>query len=160
MLPQPDNQTLSLILSDQFQDLNWDSFSDADWEAFIHKAQAEGVAPLVYWAFSRSERLSSLPQAPRNFLRVSYAGTWMRNQRNFKELEVLSGLFARAEIPMVALKGICFALTIYPDIGLRPMGDMDLLVPRSKLAEAVHIAKSLGYEDTTSPMPLPVCRIC
>ncbi len=56
----------------------------------------------------------------------------MRNQRNLKELDNLSHMFAQAEIPMVVLKGICFMLTIYPDIGLRPMGDMDILVPRPK----------------------------
>jgi hypothetical protein len=48
----------------------------------------------------------------------------------------------------VVLKGACFALTIYPDIGLRPMSDLDILVPKTKLAEAVQIAKILGYEDT------------
>jgi hypothetical protein len=147
MFPQPDNQTLSLILSDRLQELNWDSFSDADWDALAHKAYLEGVAPLLYWIFSRSEGLSSLPQSARNFLRISYASTWMRNQKNLKELEVLSRLFARAEIPMVVLKGICFALSIYPDIGLRPMGDMDILVPGPKLSEAVRLARTLGYED-------------
>jgi hypothetical protein len=147
MLPQPDNQTLSLILLDRLQELNWDSFSDANWDTLVHKAQLEGVAPLVYWAFSRSERLPSLPQSARNLLRISYASTWMRNQRNLNELEILSQTFAQAEIPIVVLKGICFALTLYPDIGLRPMGDMDILVPGSNFSEAVCIAKTLGYED-------------
>ena len=45
-------------------------------------------------------------------------------------------------------------LTIYPDIGLRPMGDMDILVPRPKLAKAVRIAQSLGYENN-KPDALP-----
>jgi hypothetical protein len=48
---------------------------------------------------------------------------------------------------VVALKGVCFALTIYPDPGLRPMVDLDLLVPASKASEAVRIAKSSGYVD-------------
>jgi hypothetical protein len=39
-------------------------------------------------------------------------------------------------------------LTIYPDIGLRPMGDLDLLVPKAQFAEAVRIARSLGYVDS------------
>lgn len=47
----------------------------------------------------------------------------------------------------MALKGACFALTIYPDIGLRPMGDLDILVPAAQLDEAVEMAGSLGYAE-------------
>jgi hypothetical protein len=78
-----------------------------------------------------------------------YAGTWMNNQRILKELDILAQAFKQAGIPLVVLKGACFALTIYPDIGLRPMGDLDILVPGSKKSEAVRIARSLGYGDTT-----------
>ena len=143
-----DNHTLSRIISDRMPGPDWDSFSAADWDFLVAKAHAEGVAPLLYWTFSRSGKFSSLPQAVRNSLRVLYSSTWMQNQKHLKELEILARRFHQAEIPVVVLKGICFALTIYPDIGLRPMGDMDLLVPASKLAEAVRIAKSFGYEDS------------
>jgi hypothetical protein len=71
----------------------------------------------------------------------------MNNQKIFKELETLARLFKQAGIPLVVLKGACFALTIYPDLGLRPMGDLDLLVPDLKRSEAVQIALSLGYVD-------------
>jgi hypothetical protein len=143
-----DNHTLSLIISERMPELTGDSFSAADWDFLVSKAHAEGVAPLLYWMLSRSGKFSSIPQAVRNSLRLMYSSTWMQNQKIFKELEVLTRRFHRAEIPVAALKGVCFALTIYPDIGLRPMGDMDLLIPKSKLTEAVGIAKSLGYEDT------------
>lgn len=147
-LPPPSLDTLSLIISGRMPDLKGDSFSAADWDALTHRAHAEGVGPLLYWTLSRSGQFSSLPQEVRNFLRLMYAGTWMQNQTNFKELETLVHLFHQAEIPVVALKGVCFSLTIYPDIGLRPMGDLDLMVPASRLTEAVEIALSHGYADT------------
>jgi hypothetical protein len=144
----PTLDTLSLIISGRMPDLGGDSFSAADWDALARKAHSEGVGPLLYWTISGSGKFSSLPQETRNFLRLMYASAWMQNQQIFKELEALARLFHQAEIPVVALKGVCFALTIYPDVGLRPMGDLDILVPKTKLAEAVHIAKTLGYEDT------------
>jgi hypothetical protein len=61
------------------------------------------------------------------------------------ELESLTCLFYQTGIEVVALKGVCFVLTVYLDIALRPMGDMDLLVTKAKLAEAIAIAKSLYY---------------
>ncbi len=148
MQPQINNHTLSLIITDRMQELDLHSFSAADWNLLIGKAHAEGVAPLLYWTLSKSGKFSSLPDLARNSLRAMYSGTWMRNQKILKELETLTRLFTQADIPVVVLKGACFALTIYPDIGLRPMGDLDILVPKEKLAEAVKIAMSLDYADT------------
>ena len=144
-----DNLTLSLLISGRLQEIDWKSFSETEWESLISKAQREGVAPLVYWTFSKARNLSNLPLGIRNQLRSAYAGIWMQNQRMFKELETIARLFDQAGIEVVALKGVCVALTIYPDIGLRPMGDMDLLVSKEHLADAVQIAESLGYMDCT-----------
>jgi len=75
-----------------------------------------------------------------------YASTSIRNQLIFKELGVLTRIFQQAEISVVVLKGACLALTVYPDIGLRSMGDLDLMAPKEKLAETVEIVKSLDYQ--------------
>ncbi len=148
MPPQINNHTLSLIITDRMQELDWRSFSTSDWDLLIYQAHAEGVAPLIYWTLSKSGNFSSIPESTRNSLRSMYSGIWIQNQKILKELENLTRLFMQAEIPVVALKGACFALTIYPDIGLRPMGDLDILVPKARLAEAVQIAATLGYAET------------
>jgi hypothetical protein len=155
MLPNLDHdrQILSLLVSGRFDAAGWELFSDADWGRMIEKARMEGVAPLLYWAFSRSANFSSLPQDVQNSLRASYAYTWMKNQKNFKVLETLSHLFAQKDVLVVLLKGACYALTIYPDIGLRPMGDLDILVPAQKSSDAIQIVKSLGYTDWMPDAP-------
>ncbi len=141
-----DIHNLSLILSGRFQD--WDSFSATDWDPLIRLAQLQGVGPLLYKTLSGAGKFSTLPESARNALRGMYASSWTTNRNLFHELEILASRFAQAEIPAVVLKGACLALTIYPDMALRPMGDLDVLVPASRLAEAVSIAKSLGYVDT------------
>lgn len=140
-------QTLSGIISAN-ENIKLDSFSSADWDVFAHDAQAEGVAPLAYWILSASGKISALPESIRRALRAAYFQSWKHNEDIFHELEILAREFDRADIPVVALKGACFALTVYPDLGARPMGDLDLLVPATKLSEAVEIAKTLGYADT------------
>ena len=154
MPPQIDNHTLSLIISERMDALDYDSFSPADWNVLVHKAQAEGVGPLVYRVLSKSGEISFLPEALQHSLRAMYFSVRMNNEQIIGELESLAHLFERAGIPVVALKGICFALTIYPDIGLRPMVDLDLLVPASRISEAVEISRSLGYVDA-APEALP-----
>jgi hypothetical protein len=147
MPSQIDVYTLSKLISDQVPVGKRDSFSPSEWNDLLSLARREGVAPLIYWRFSKSGEFSAIPESSRNALRVLYASSWAQNQKLLKELEVLAKLFNEVEIPLVVLKGACYALTIYPDIGLRPMGDLDVLVPKEKLAQAVRIARSLGYDD-------------
>ena len=148
MSPQIDRSTLGLILSERTEALDLDSFAPAHWELLLQKAQGEGVAPRVYWELSRSGKLSACPAALQGRLRAAYFSVRMNNEALLKDLEALTRLFDKAGIPAVALKGICFALTIYPDIGLRPMGDLDLLMPTRRVQEALRIAKESGYVET------------
>jgi hypothetical protein len=112
----------------------------------VQLSEVEGVGPQLYWVLSKSERLSLLPKACQDRLRAMFTATRLNNLQILDELNQLTALFSQQGIPVVALKGICFALTIYPDIGMRPMVDLDLLVPRSRLQDAIQIAYSVGYE--------------
>jgi len=136
---------------------NWVSFSDVDWAQLVARAQSEGLAPLMYWVISKSGWFSSIPESLRERLRLDYVVTQLQNQSICKELDSLVRALNQARIPVVVLKGVCFALTLYPDIGLRPMGDLDVLVPSSRLTEAVQIARLLGYGNA-SPDASPGLR--
>ncbi len=140
-----DNHILSQLISDYPQAVDWASFSPEDWPLLLQAVHREGVGPLLYWMLSKSGKLSFLPEEARNSLRAMYARTWAQNQNILKELEIITRLFHERGIPVVVLKGACFALTIYPDIGLRPMEDLDILVPASRFVEAIAVAESLGY---------------
>jgi hypothetical protein len=142
-----DKLTLSQLIADPISAVDWDSISPADWNVLVQIAQVEKVGPLLYWRLAKSGKIGSLPDETRDFLRTLYASTWRQNYQILNEMEALVRQFDQADIPAVVLKGACFAVTIYPDIGLRPMGDLDLLVPKGKLNDAVRIAKSLGYRD-------------
>lgn len=55
-------------------------------------------------------------------------------------------------IEFAVLKGLYLAFSVYPDAGLRPMADLDLLVRRSDLDKISEILISLGYVEL-SPAP-------
>jgi hypothetical protein len=124
-----------------------DALSAVEWGQLVATAQREGLAPMLYWLLSKSGKFSTLPDAVRYSLRAHSAVTRIDNQAIYEELESLANAFKLAEIPCIVLKGGCYALTIYPDTGLRPMGDLDVLVPAARLPEAVQIAQSLCYVD-------------
>jgi hypothetical protein len=64
--------------------------------------------------------------------------------------KVLEALQARS-IPVMVLKGAALVNTVYADPGLRPMADVDLLVPEVRAHEAQAAVCSLGYRPWGSP---------
>jgi hypothetical protein len=143
-----DQQILGQFATGRLEGLNVESFSLEDWDRLIATASSEGLSPLIYSSLLQAGKLQSQPESVRHRLSAAYAVTWLQNESLLKELEILNERCGRAGIPVVLLKGVCFALTIYPDIGLRPMGDMDILVPRDRLKEAAGFATTQGFTET------------
>jgi hypothetical protein len=141
-------QTLGRIVTKCDEGLRLESLSNYDWESLIAYASAEGMSPSIYWTLVRSGQFGSLPEFVRHSLASAYAVTLFQNESVIAELEILAVRCQQAGIPVVLLKGVSFALTIYADIGLRPMGDMDLLVPAERLQEAVEFAKAEGFTES------------
>ena len=52
----------------------------------------------------------------------------------------------KAAIPVILLKGAHLGEFVYRNIGLRPMSDLDLMVPRESLMQSLQLAQKLGYE--------------
>jgi len=144
MNQHPGKQALARLLT-AFDLQVWKSLSPVERESFLAHLDAEGLAPLLYWNLSQSGEFSLLDAPDRERLRGAYFSTWQHNQRLLAEMTRLGEAFAQAGIPAVALKGACFALTIYPNIGLRPLGDLDLLIPAGKMDSALAIARGLGF---------------
>jgi hypothetical protein len=70
-------------------------------------------------------------------LKGAHRRAWMENQMLFRRAgPVLAGI-AAAGIPLLLLKGIPLAHRFYPNPGLRPMRDVDFLVPDSRFLEAL-----------------------
>jgi hypothetical protein len=146
-MTDPLKHTLARLASNHETAPNWLSLSVEQQQALLALAHQEGLGPLLYWRLSKSGQFSSLPRDQQEALRSLYASTWMQNSQIFQELDDIAAAFEQANIPIVLLKGACFALTVYEDIGLRPMGDLDILVPRDKFDQALQVALAQGYEN-------------
>ncbi len=60
--------------------------------------------------------------------------------------------FATAGIPTMVSKGGVLGSVYYRDLGLRPMNDFDVLVPRNRAVEAIRLLLAAGW-FSTQPMP-------
>jgi hypothetical protein len=63
-------------------------------------------------------------------------------------LSLILDAFLDEEIPVLVLKGAALAHVVYPSPGLRPMRDIDLLVPRDRARQAQSLLVSLGYQES------------
>ena len=134
----------------------WSAFSASDWDRLLATAQAEGVAPLLYHALNAAGWSGSTPGRVRHALQELYYNTAARNLLIYHELaRILAQLtihHSQRAIRPIVLKGAALAATIYPSIALRPLGDVDLLVPRQHLEAVVQTLESQGYQPVSPEM--------
>jgi hypothetical protein len=121
------------------------SLYQINWEEVISSAFWQKVAPLLFSKLQKIERELNIPQAILDKLKGSYYSTVARNTYLYAELEFISEAFRKRGIEVIALKGIALAKTVYEDIGLRSMEDIDLLVKKEDLPRAVKIMSESGY---------------
>ena len=139
---------LCWTLSERIDQVDWESFSEDDWSRFGNMAIAEGVAPLIHWTFKHEDTSRiEIPTTVKAQLMAAYYNTTAQNQVMFQELERILEALDKAGIPVIVLKGAALATTVYPEIGLRPMGDLDLLVPRDHIEASFFAVEHLGYRN-------------
>jgi len=124
-----------------------------DWNLLAQIARAEGVAPLAYWRLRQAGWLNVAPESIRTALEHGYATTAMLNMLRTRELGRILDALEQVGVPAIVLKGAALAGTLYPNVALRPMSDLDLMVPRQQMKEAIQAVKSLGYERITETVP-------
>lgn len=99
------------------------------------------LLPLLY------ERLRELGyrDALTGRLKGVYRLAWAKSHRLFADTRPILDRFVAAGLPVMALKGAPLGLRYYGNIALRPMSDVDLVVPASQVDVAVGILQDMGY---------------
>jgi hypothetical protein len=114
-----------------------------DWGGLVGKAAREGVSPLVYRNLKPFEAL--VPEEARTHLRTAYYANEIRNFRLLRLISPLIGAMGVAGLRAVVTKGARLALTVYPDIGLRPFTDIDLVIHPRDWPGLEKVLAGLGY---------------
>lgn len=84
------------------------------------------------------------PLMPR--LHGVYRRFWTTNQLLLGRNTGLIRSFASAGIPIMLTKGAALTASVYHDFGLRPMDDLDLMVPRSHALGAMEFLEKQGWK--------------
>jgi hypothetical protein len=110
-------------------------------------AHREGLAPMLYWTLQTQKWPDALPEAVRRSLTEAYYASVAHNTLLFAELDKILPLLKQNSIPTVLLKGASLAPALYPARGLRPMTDVDCLVPRVEHQRVIQLLEGIGYQE-------------
>ena len=126
------------------------------WKGVPAQAEAQGMAPLLYVHLKAAG--VQLPQATKRELQGLYLRHRQLNRVRMRVLRDVLAAFDAAGIRALVLKGAALAHLVYPEPGLRPMSDLDLLVPESELRRAQSLLVKLGFDAPLPSGPTPPHR--
>jgi hypothetical protein len=118
---------------------------DLAWDLVMAEARAQGVLPLLTRNLSRLG-FPGVPAAVRAELEAAYQRNAVRNTLLARELSRLLERFGSAGVPVIPLKGVALAESLYGDASLRMCSDLDVLVPRRAVGDAFKLLLVNGYE--------------
>ncbi|HEX5580896.1 MAG TPA: nucleotidyltransferase family protein, partial [Gemmatimonadaceae bacterium] len=122
-----------------------DRLEPEEWDGLQEVACQHRAAPLLWHHLQERGECANPPDAIRRRLSELHVVDALRaDARRLQLAEALSALRAR-RLPSVVLKGAYLAEHVYPSPALRPMGDVDLLVPAHSFDAAVEVLTCIGY---------------
>lgn len=114
-----------------------------DWIRFLDCAIEGGVAPIAYVSLADAGRI--VPDHVLERLRMMHRLSAVENMQYFEYARRLFSGCADRGIDVIALRGLTFAGSLYPDPSLRPVSDIDLLVRPEAMASLEILLAAQGY---------------
>lgn len=122
-----------------------------DWDHLLQSANWQRLTPLLSHHLMSPELASFVPERIMPRLQSIHYQSLARNMLLQDELgHILSG-FNKEGIPVIILKGAALLDTIYRDISLRPMSDLDILVRPEDIGRAEALVLELDYTYLVKP---------
>jgi hypothetical protein len=135
--------TLAALIT---QRLDPQTISPQEWPELVDLAIEHGVAPVLSLTAVRAGVRKNDHPAWVRLAEISRETALRYIVQDRAQSEVNQAL-DRANIPTIWLKGAALARLVYPKPELRPMIDLDILVPCEDYDRAVGVLKALGYSE-------------
>lgn len=153
-MPQSDLNTPHLLADLITERRHPAEINATQWDELITCALTHKLAPMLAWILKRisfslpADSLQAAHLYRARQLNALHCMVWQ------SALVEINDAFLQANVPTLWLKGSALALTVYPDAALRPMADLDVLVPYEKREQALKIAQANGYQFYHPPTEL------
>lgn len=88
--------------------------------------------------------MAQFPAAAREAVEAAHFNNALRQARVLADLQDLAGILDTVEVPWIVVKGPAVAKALFPDRLLRDYLDLDVLVPRQRLAQVLDALETAG----------------
>ncbi len=121
-----------------------------EWSFLAETAGREGLAGLLLESAARHRMEPPLPAR----LRLQEQATQVASgtSHRLRSFAAIARGFADEGMPLLLLKGAALHLTLYSSPGLRPMSDVDCMVPLERSADACALLDRLGCRRGPEPV--------
>jgi len=159
-MPTPTTDLLLAVLNPVPQPATADALRQLDtaaWETLVRAANQQRVLTLFYARLQELDVVTAVPPHLLSQMQQKHQQTTLQNLAIYRELRLIAEKMQAAEVPLIVLKGTYLATAVYPHIGQRAVGDLDLLVPEAKVGQAVEVMHALGWQES-QPFTLDALR--
>ncbi|WP_291862284.1 nucleotidyltransferase family protein [Marinilabilia sp.] len=116
-------------------------------------AARNGLVPWIYYKLNSNDSKGvQWPDSIQQAMRMQYLQTLVMNQQKWKVFREIRELANAEGIQVIPLKGTALAFSLYPEEALRPMGDLDILVPPHQ----VYDLRDLLLNKGAKPLHVPI----
>jgi colanic acid biosynthesis glycosyl transferase WcaI len=147
-LPASADERLLAVLGRLLQDLPAPDIAEIEAHCrarVAHLCAIHGVEALLYAALERKRNPSEPADSLCAELKPAVHRAAARELARQAAVRAILDRFAAAGIPVLVLKGTALAYTYYPQPYLRSRGDLDLLIPEHRQADADAVFTTAGY---------------
>ena len=115
-----------------------------DWEAFTIQIIKRGMAGLFFNKITQFKNKDLIPADNLLLIEQAYLRTVNRSVLLLGHFSIIVAELQKADIEVIALKGVYLSENLYKEIGLRQFSDIDILIPVPKAHQAVQILQKLA----------------
>ena len=137
---------IQLLSPDHFHPREIPSYK---WDQILFYSESMHVTPLLFYKLKKYSEILP-PNAIYEQLRRKYLANGAKNFRLTTELGRILIALEQKNIPVISLKGIILANTVYENPAMRRMSDIDVMVKWKDIKHSIAILNSLGYRETAS----------
>lgn len=122
--------------------LHWQPLDEEGWKSLAEQSRLRGVAGLLYTLLP-----DDAPESVRQILHAEYNSQLAANVLYMQKLAQVAPALRNAGVRFVAVKGPALLATVYSDMGIRSMKDIDLLVHPEDVNILKPVMQHLGWQE-------------
>ncbi len=121
----------------------------AHWETIEEILEHHRIVSLIARAIATHGLSEDVPAAFRSRLEQTYRKTLLTNTVLMRTTAAAIAALRKLSVEPIVWKGAVLADSVYPDLGCRWLGDIDLVIQRSQKDQAAEALESIGFRRVT-----------